>query len=170
MIRVAVTGPESTGKSMLCKSLSLHFNCPMVAEYARIYLENLNRSYTYEDVELIALKQMQQEDEIIKTNPDVLITDTELLVIKIWMQHKFGRMPAWLETKLTERIYDIYLLCDADIPWEYDPLRENPNTGKYFFDLFENELKNRNINYTIIYGDYHHRFNIAVEKINKALV
>jgi len=169
MIRVAVTGPESTGKTMLCAQLSNHFGCPVVAEYARTYLEKLNRPYTFEEVEMIALTQLKQESEILNTNPDLLIADTELLVIKIWMQHKFNKIPPWLEMKLAEQEYDLYLLCNADIAWEYDPLRENPGAGKYFFDLYLNELKNRNYNYIVISGNYQQRFDSAVEKIMKII-
>jgi len=166
MIRIAVTGPESTGKSTLTKSLASFYKCPFVPEYAREYLQNLHRPYVYEDVEMIALHQMKIEDEIIKTNADLLVSDTELIVIKIWMQHRFDHLPEWLENQIQERKYDLYLLCKTDIEWTYDPLREHPQLRDYFYQKYRSELDQYGFNYIEVEGNYEDRFQMASHHVN----
>jgi len=167
VIRIAVIGPESTGKSHLSKYLSKQFNCPVIEEYAREYLSKLNRPYTFQDVEKIALEQMKQEDIIVQSKPEIIIVDTELIVIKIWMEHKWSKTPLWLEEKINERKYDLYLLCNTDLGWEYDPLRENPDSGDYFFNLFHQELITRKVNFEIISGNENERVATAIQLVNK---
>jgi nicotinamide riboside kinase len=74
-------------------------------------------------------------------------------------------IPAWLEEEIAKRTYDLYLLCNIDIPWEYDPQREHPGLRKHFFDLYKKELIRRNFNYTIVSGDKENRFEIARKAI-----
>jgi len=150
MIRVAITGPESTGKSSLAKVLAEHYNTLWVPEYSREYIDNLDRDYTYEDVEKIAVSQIQKEKELLPSAKTILFADTELLVIKIWLEHKFNKTPYWLDYEIDRQKYDLYLLCDIDIPWEYDPQREHPELRQYFFDLYQQKLKNRGFKYIIV--------------------
>lgn len=164
--RIAVTGPESTGKTILTEKLSAYYHCPMVEEYARKYLENLNRKYDFADVEKIAQEQMKIEDQIIATSPKMLISDTELIVIKIWMEFKYGLVASWLEDTIRKRKFDLYLLCFPDLPWEYDPLRENPGLGEFFFEWYQKELDKRQFNYVVIKGNESERFSSAVLAIN----
>jgi NadR type nicotinamide-nucleotide adenylyltransferase len=165
MRRIAITGPESTGKSTLAARLADHYHTIWIPEFARSYIDGLRRDYTYEDVEIITLEQMKQEDEQIAKAHDLIFVDTELLVIKIWMEHAFKKIPAWLEEEIAKRTYDLYLLCNIDIPWEYDPQREHPDLRKHFFDLYKKELIRRNFNYTIVSGDEEKRFEIARKAI-----
>ncbi|MFC2113795.1 AAA family ATPase [Bacteroidota bacterium] len=166
MIRIAVTGPESTGKSTLAKKLAEHYNTVWVPEYAREYIERLDHPYTYDEVEQIAITQIHNERAALKFANKVLFSDTELLVIKIWMEHKFNRIPDWLEKKIMERKYDFYLLCNIDIPWESDPQREHPELRKYFFGLYKSELISRGFNFEIISGNAKNRLQSAVALIN----
>lgn len=169
MIRIAVTGPESTGKSSLTEKIAQHYNTVYVTEYAREYIEKLDHPYTYQDVECIALCQMEIENTVLKNANRLLVADTELLVIKIWMEHKYHRIPDWLEKKILEREYDLYLLCDIDIPWENDPQREHPDLRSYFLDLYEKELKRRGFNYILISGKHDQRFQEAIKAIEKLI-
>ena len=166
MIRIAVTGPESTGKSTLAEQLAKQYDTVWIPEYAREYLNTLDRPYTFEDVEQIALTQMHREDQSLVNANNFLISDTELLVIKIWMEHKYNSIPSWLEHKIMERKYDLYLLCDIDIPWEFDTQREHPDLREHFFQLYESELKARNFTYRIISGDTETRLQSSVQAIN----
>ena len=121
--KIVVIGPESTGKSTLSKSLAEYFKCPWVPEYAREYLEKLKGQYTYDDLLKIAKGQINKEETAIKKTENLLICDTDLHVIKVWSQHKFGKVHSWVEQLITDRKYDLYLLTDIDIPWENDPQR-----------------------------------------------
>lgn len=169
MLRIAVTGPESTGKSTLAKQLAKYYHTVFIPEYAREYLEKLNRPYDYHDVEKIALAQIKLENSMMPEAKNLIIADTELVVIKIWMEHKFGKIPGWLTEKIKHREYDLYLLCDIDFPWIFDPQREHPHLRKYFFDKYREEIERRGFQYIIISGSRDTRLSKATQAIDRIL-
>lgn len=167
--RIAVTGPESTGKSMLAESLAKHFNTVWVPEYARAYLQYLNRPYEYSDILNIAKGQLSSEKMMeIKANK-LLFCDTECIVTKIWSEFKYHRCDPWIIAQITDHPYDLYLLCDVDLPWEYDPLREHPEERNVLFDLYKRELELHDLNYSIVSGLGQSRMQCAVEIIKEKL-
>lgn len=153
MIRkIAITGPESTGKSMLAEQLATHYQTVWVREYARAYLEILRTPYQEKDILLIAQGQVIREDAFYKRATDFLFCDTELLVTKIWSEVKYNRCDPWIPEMIEKRRYDLFLLCDIDLPWQYDPLREHPDQRQYLFDLYFNELTHRKFPFGIVRG------------------
>lgn len=166
MIRkIAITGPESTGKSVLAEQLANHYKTVWVPEYAREYLEFLGEPYQEKDIVLIAQGQMLSEGSQIGKADNFLFCDTELLVTKIWSEVKYNRCDPWILKTIEAHRYDLYLLCDIDLPWQYDPLREHPHQRQYLFDLYYNELNNRGFNFAVIRGTGNERFRNAVEAI-----
>ncbi|WP_373522001.1 AAA family ATPase [Aquiflexum sp.] len=165
--KIVVIGPESTGKSTLSKSLAAYFNCPWVSEYAREYIERLDRPYKYEDLLEIAKGQINEEEEAMKQAEGLLVCDTDLHVIKVWSQHKFGKTHPWIEQQISNRKYDLYLLTDIDIPWENDPQREHPEPEKreYFFKIYKQIVINSGLPYKIISGSLKERLMESVEFI-----
>jgi NadR type nicotinamide-nucleotide adenylyltransferase len=126
--KVVIIGPESTGKSTLSEQLAKHYQTRWVPEYAREYLTNLNRPYDYEDLLIIAQKQLEQEDKIsaVCTSP-VMFVDTDMYVLKVWCEFVFGKCHSFILDQIVKRNYDSYLLCDTDLPWVADALREYPD-------------------------------------------
>lgn len=122
---IVITGAESTGKTTLAEALANHFRIPYIPEIARDYIEKLNRKYNYNDVEIIAKKQILQLDELNKQNIPYIFIDTWLLNTKVWFEEVFGKTPSWLITTINETKIDLFLVCDIDLPWIYDPVREN---------------------------------------------
>lgn len=167
--RIAVTGPESTGKSVLSEQLANYYNCLWTPEYARQYLIRLNRPYEYEDVIAIAQEQIELEKQYIRKSTRLLISDTELLVIKIWLEHKYGFCPQWISEEIISNPYDLYLLADIDLPWEYDPMREHPDLRAFFLEKYKNELKAKGLNYQIVSGQKEKRLQCAVSYIDKII-
>jgi len=165
-IKIAITGPESTGKSQLSEELARKYQTLYVPEYAREYLKKLNRKYTHDDVELIARGQMALEQEKTKQAKKLLFLDTELIVIKIWMEFKYGSCPQFIINYINNNKNDMYFLMDIDLPWQPDPQREHPGLRKYFFHKFEDELKLIGANYRIIGGIGKTRFSNAVNYVN----
>ncbi len=165
--RIAITGPESTGKSELAKSLAQYYNTVWVPEVARRYLDNLGREYNYDDILMIAKKQIDEENKLAKTANGFLFCDTDLIVTKIWCEYKYGRCHPWILEQIEKHKYDLYLLTNIDLPWQPDPLREHPDKRKEIFELYLKELKQRKFPFEIISGLGSDRVENAVQLINR---
>jgi NadR type nicotinamide-nucleotide adenylyltransferase len=149
VFRVGIIGPESTGKSTLANYLAHRYNGVLVPEYAREYMEKLapTYEYTYDDVVAIAKQQVEQLESLAD---DLQIFDTELIITKVWFLHKFGHCPEFVEQALRDFPMDVYLLCYPDMPWQPDPVRENPTIREYLFDWYEREIQTLDIPYYVI--------------------
>lgn len=125
---IAVTGPESSGKTTLARTLAEAFDTAWVPEYARTYLELKPGAYTLKDLEQIAIGQAAMVWATAKSreNAPCIFLDTWMLEIAIWAEYRFGTIPGIVAQLLTDYPPDLYLLCQPDLPWEDDPLRENP--------------------------------------------
>ena len=165
--RIAIVGPESTGKSSLCQSLSSHFKDIWVPEFARLYLSNLEREYNYEDLLTIAKGQIESENILANAARNFLFCDTTLLTIKIWSEFKYGKSDCWILEEMEQRKYHHHLLCNIDMEWTEDPLRENPNDREELLEIHKKELDYYGYEYTIISGSGDKRINNAIEVINK---
>lgn len=150
MNKVVLTGPESTGKTTLASQLSKRFECSIVKEYARSYIQKLDRPYNEDDLVEIAKGQVELEDNLLSSNK--VICDTDLLTIKIWSEYKYGNCDHWIIENLKSRLPNLYLLCYPDLKWEPDPLRENPNDLLELFDIYLKEIKMLNVPHYIIRG------------------
>ena len=156
--KVGIIGPESTGKSTLASYLAHRYGGVLVPEYAREYIEKraCASAYTYEDVVNIAQQQVQQLQNCIHGGitegyrSNIVFFDTELIITKVWFLHKFGKCPDFVEKALHDYPMAVYLLCDPDMEWEPDPVRENPDIREYLFDWYEREIQALGIPYYII--------------------
>jgi NadR type nicotinamide-nucleotide adenylyltransferase len=166
--RIAITGPESTGKSELAKRLANHYHTVWVPEYARIYLDQLNRNYHEEDLLAIANGQLALQKKYESQSGGYIFYDTEMLVLKIWSEYKYGKCHPWILQQAERQNFDLYLLCNIDLPWEYDPQREHPDHREELFDLYLQEMESRNLNYHLISGIKDQRLRNAVNFINSA--
>ncbi len=169
LTKIAIVGPESSGKTFLAEKLASHYQCLWVPEYAREYLEKFNLPYTKEDVEKIAQGQLRLEDAAAKKSKSLLVCDTNLLVIKIWMDDKYGSTPQWIEKEILHRKYHLHVLTAPDIPYEYDPLRENPERGEYFFEKYKTLLEEINAAYIVISGSEKQRFETATTVVGNLI-
>ena len=148
MLKIIVTGPESSGKTTLCKALSKHFNLPFSKEFAREYLDLLNRDYNQNDLLKIAKGQLKSEQ-------NTQLLDTDLITIKIWSKYKYGNCEKWILDEIEKQKSEnrFYLLCKSDIPWQADAQRENPHEREELFKIYKKELENLGHNYFIVEGE-----------------
>ena len=167
--KVAVIGPECTGKSELSHYLADHFTTEWVPEYARAYLDKLRRPYTQDDLLKIAHGQIRLEDEYTIDANNFLICDTNLYVIKIWSMFKYGNCSEEILKTIESRKYDLYLLTYVDIPWQADPLREHPTKREELYQIYLNEMKNQSVPFVEIKGEREQRIATAVSAIEKML-
>ena len=156
MFKVAIIGPESTGKSTLARYLAKRYKGTYVPEYAREYVERKgSRDISYDELCEIARHQTDQirsYSEAVCQAKSVYFFDTDLIVTKVWFDYAFGQVPDWLNEAIIRYPMDVYLLTYPDIPWEPDPARYNGSEEirQELFARYEAEIEARNIPYYII--------------------
>jgi len=181
LIKIAVIGPESTGKSTLCELLAQHYNTQWCPEFAREFLLTHGTDYTYDDLLFIAKGQLAMEDEYIQStvnhsqlttyNSKLLFIDTEMYVMKVWCEFVFGNCHRWVLDQIVERRYDLYLLCNTDLPWVKDELREYPDleTRDRLYHIYKDIMINQPTPWVDISGDYDERLQKAINAIDELM-
>jgi len=170
MIKIAILGPESTGKSTLAESLAGHFVATWLPEYAREYVEKLTLPYIYDDVCNIARKQIEQQLYFEKYQPtNYIFFDTELIITKVWFEYKFKIVPDFVTEQLKSNFFDLYLLCAPDLAWEPDPVREHGTDREFFFDWYKWEIEQTGKPYVVVKGIGNERLECAIAGISTFL-
>lgn len=171
--KIVIIGPESTGKSTLAKSLAEHFGCYWVEEFARAYLLENGPGYDYEDLNRIRKGQLELEDywtaKSVSENRKFLFIDTDLQVIRVWSEFVFNRCENSVLNEIVKRGYDFYFLCNTDLPWVKDELREYPDekTRMRLFHHYKDCLINQHIPWEEIRGQEEKRLMQAVSTVEK---
>ena len=170
ILKIAIVGPESTGKSTMSAYLAKHYNTVWVPEYAREYCEKLTQPPTWQDEVNMFYGQLTLEREILPQANKLLICDTTFITVKIWSDYTFGKSPQEVLAELPIHPYDLYLLLEIDLPWEEDPLRDFPHMREHFMDIWHKELQDLNANYVVISGAGPERYDNAVKAIDRFLL
>ncbi|MCX6257197.1 MAG: ATP-binding protein [Bacteroidia bacterium] len=165
--RIVITGAESTGKTTLARQLAEHFHTVWIPEYAREYVENLHRPYQYGDVEIIMHKQIEQTAVFEAGANHLLFLDTWLIITKIWFLEVYGHYPELIDEVLRNYPIDLYLLCDTDLPWIPDPVRENKDKRNYLSERYRQELISYGFNFQVIDGTEEKRLGNAIAAVKK---
>ena len=168
-IKVAITGPESTGKSTLAEQLAAHYHTVWVPEFARSYIAELPQRYTSQDIQNIARGQLAAVQKTLLVANKIIFADTDLLVIKIWFTHAFGYCPAWILEALEKQDFDLYLLLNVDLPWQPDAQREHPHLRQFFYDWYKKELQQYGFPFVEISGNPEERLQNALKCIENIL-
>ena len=162
MFKVAVIGPESTGKSTLARYLAKRYHGIYISERARTYVEQKGSTDVSWDelcglareqiAEMRSLNEAVFERNGLSTLSKVVFFDTELIVTKVWFDYAFGAVPEWLEQALRAYPMDVYLLTYPDLPWVPDPARYNGSDEirMELFRRYEAEIQALDIPYYII--------------------
>lgn len=180
IIKVVVIGPESTGKSSLCEQLANHYKTEWVKEYAREYLLAKGTEYSYDNLLEIAKGQFALEKAAIQLVedknttsaandlPEIVLIDTNMYVLKVWCEFVFEKCHPWILNQIVENSYDLYLLCDIDLPWVKDELREYPDVEirEKLYHHYKDLLINQSTPWVNISGNYQQRVEIAVNAID----
>ncbi|HTQ29531.1 MAG TPA: ATP-binding protein [Puia sp.] len=178
--KIVIIGPESTGKSTLCEFLAQHYKSDWVPEYAREYLMTHGKSYSFDTLLSIARGQIRLEEEHAAAltieaagrssalNSQLLFIDTDMYVMKVWCEFVFNKCHQWIIDQIASREYDMYLLCNTDLPWTQDELREYPDhaTREKLFRLYKDILVNQNTPWKEIRGSADQRFQTALSAVD----
>jgi NadR type nicotinamide-nucleotide adenylyltransferase len=169
ILKIAVVGPESTGKSTLSAYLAKQYNTVWVPEYAREYCENLTVPPTWQDEINMFYGQLALEKEWLPKANKILICDTTFITVKIWSDHIFGQTPQEVLDQLSKQKYDLYLLLNIDLPWQDDPLRDFPHLREHFMEVWYTELNALKANYVVISGTAEQRYQNAASAVDDFL-
>lgn len=165
-LTLVLTGAESSGKTTLATALAAHFGAPLVPEYARSYLEGRASAagdYSEADVLAIADGQRRAEATARAAHAGLLVADTDLLVILIWLRERYGRVPAWIDAELQPRDDRAYVLAVPDMPWQPDPLREHPHARMRLHGLYREALEGRGLPFIEVAGGHAQRLAAVVD-------
>jgi NadR type nicotinamide-nucleotide adenylyltransferase len=171
--KIAVIGPESTGKSTLCEQLAQHYNTSWCPEFAREYLLAHGKNYSYGDLLVIAKGQVALEDEYLqKLSSGFLFIDTDMYVMKVWGEFVFNKCHRFILDQVAERKYDLYLLCNVDLPWVKDELREYPDllTRKKIYNMYKDIMINQAVPWVEISGNYDERLKKAIDAVEEVIL
>ena len=158
-LKIAFTGPESSGKTTMAKLIAEVYSTSFIPEYAREFLKH-KTTYSISDLDVIAKKQV----ELCKASKNTLvISDTEMAVMLIWSQEKFKEVSPTIQSYWEAQNFDHLFLCAPDIPWEADKLRENPLDRERLFVLYVELLTRNNLSFSILRGSLNQRI-IACKK------
>ena len=146
----------------MATALAERFGARLVPEVARTYLADRG-NYAAEDVLEIARLQVAAEAQAFENEPDLIVCDTDLLVIRVWWEEKFGALPEELIALLKARKTRAYLLVEPDLPWKADPLRENPRDRERLFGVYETLLSADEMPYRTVSGRGEDRLRAAIE-------
>ena len=165
--KIAILGAESTGKTTLCQQLAKHYHTLFVPEFARDYFDihDIN-SYTIEDLDIIAKKQIELENTYLSQANTILICDTTLITIKIWSLHKFNTVSDFISKSINQMNYDLYLISNNDVPWIEDNQRKDKSKREQIFEMNQSELNKINTNYSILTGINQNRLENAIAFID----
>ncbi|WP_300600199.1 ATP-binding protein [Niabella sp.] len=170
--KIVIIGPESTGKSNLCAALARHYETSWCPEYARDFLMENGKTYTYDDLLVIAKGQLALEDQysqqLRNTGTSPLFIDTDMYVMKVWCEFVFNKCHTFILDAIAERRYDLYLLCNTDLPWVQDELREypDPETREELFQIYKSLLIDQETPWVEIKGLGTNRIEAAINAVD----
>jgi NadR type nicotinamide-nucleotide adenylyltransferase len=169
LVKIVITGPESTGKTSLARQLAAWYSEPLVEEWARTYLAQLGRPYGKADLVEIARGQVRLENRLARRARQILVCDTDLLTLKIWSEYRYSDCHPWVLQMLRRRRYDLYFLCGVEVPWEYDPQRENPDDRDALYAIYKRELVQYEKRFVELTGNEATRLSHAVTVVQQLL-
>lgn len=189
--KIVAVGPESTGKSTLCAHLANHYETLWCREFARDYLIANDNVYNYDSLLTIARGQLMLEDECTAAvvheqsaksivhspiysplsvfHSSLLFIDTDMYVMKVWCEFVFKQCHQFILDEIAKRKYDLYLLCNIDLPWTPDPLREYPDAAprKELYSIYKDLLTKQQTPWIEISGTNEERLQHAIEAVEK---
>ncbi len=168
--KIAIVGPESTGKSTMSAYLANHYQTVWVPEFARGYCEKLTAPPSWQDEINMFYGQLALEKELLPKANKLLICDTTFITVKIWSDHTFGQSPQEVLDELPKHPYDLYLLLNIDLPWEHDPLRDFPHMREHFMEIWHKELVALSARYQVITGAGRERYSNAVKAVDDFMI
>ena len=168
LTRIVVTGSQSTGKTQLAEQLAAHYGVPWVPEFARDYAEQKGGTLTSADVTPIGSGQITREDAAMRGLTGMIVLDTDLVSTVVYSEQYYGSVPAWIPIAAKERIADLYLVCDIDLPWVADTVRDAQHQRRQMHDSFIQHLTHYGAAHHVVSGTGPERLSRAIANIDSS--
>lgn len=170
IIKIALFGPESTGKTTLAIQLAEYFKTVWVPEFARDYLQEkwdkTGKVCDVNDMLPIAYGQTKLENDFLPKANKFIFCDTNLLVTKVFSEVYYNFCDPELKKAALQHEYDLFFLTDIDVPWEKDDLRDKPEGREAVFATFKKTLIENNKPFIRLSGDKNLRISNAIAIVN----
>lgn len=166
---VVLTGPECSGKTSLARALAEAFAAPWTPEAARLVAERSAEPLSADTVAPIARLSMQLEDEALADGPALLVRDTDLVSTVVYARHYYGTVAPWILAKAKERLADLYLLCEPDLPWSADGVRDRPEQRHELHAEFARMLDSMGARVAVVRGTGEARTHLAIAAVRAFL-
>ncbi|MDB4887791.1 MAG: hypothetical protein JWN79_3229 [Gemmatimonadetes bacterium] len=170
MLRVCVTGPESTGKTTLAEALAARAGTAVSQEASRRYAEGKGSALDASDVAPIARVQVALDDAAVAAararGATMVVLDTDLWSTVVYARHYYGDVPAEVLQAARARGSQLYLLCDVDVPWIPDGIRDSPDNREAMFAQFRDTLVAEGITPVVVHGSWEERWRIATRAVD----
>ncbi len=166
---IVVTGPESSGKSSLTQALADYFKSAWVPEFARTYLEKHGPQYSLADFKHMLAGQWQHNQIACADAQSPVFLDTDVINFAVWSDFVYQKRPQELQALLAQPNPHYYLICYPDLPWEADPLRENPKQRLAIFEAHKRLIEEKNRPFAIVKGTGSERLQNAIQAVEKWL-
>jgi nicotinamide riboside kinase len=180
--KIVVIGPKVQAKALCAKSWLIISKQVGVLSLQEYLLTN-GTEYNFEDLLTIAQGQITLEDEyteriekqsmpLLEAGGHIpLFIDTDMYVMKVWCEFVFGKCHRYVLDQIVKRKYDLYLLCNTDLPWVKDELREYPDlkTREKLFYIYKDIMVNQNVPWVEIKGCPEERTQLAIESVQQLM-
>lgn len=169
MIKIVVTGVESSGKTTLAGRIAEYYDIPLVKEYTRAYLQGKNGAYNEGDLVQILEGQLASEQNVKAISPRAIVCDTGPYVIKVWSRDKYHSVDPRILESIKAYQADLFVLPYIDgIEYEEDPLREHPDLAdrQRLFGMYLEEMANQNVPFVIPHGSEEERLSQVIGVVN----
>lgn len=162
IVNVLLLGAPSTGKTTLARYAAQQLDTVWMPEYGREYWEKhqSERRLSPEQLTEIATGHLEREEEALLRANRYLFTDTDAITTYVYAQYYHGAASPKLAelARQAEKRYDLFLLCDTDIPYEDTWDRSGEVSRTQFQQRIKAELHARKVPYVVIKGTVEERF------------
>lgn len=163
---IAVIGGESTGKTTLAEAVAKSLHGVFVPEFARQYAIHVNRPLSSADVDLIARGEIEVLTRAMDSSSSKsLVCDTDLVSTAVYAEHYYGNCPRWIHDEVRARRADLYLLCEPDLAWVPDGIRDLPLERWSIHEEFQAYLAQLGASFLPVYGKGVNRLAVALAAV-----
>lgn len=162
VLRVAILGAESSGKSTLAEALARRYGTLWVPEYLREFVDAQGRVPDEEDQYHIARTQKAREDAAAAGATRFLFCDTTPFMTALYSRWYWGRVDGQLAQLEARHDYAFTLVTAPDSPWVADGLqRESEQVRQTVHEQVIARLDERAIAYLLVTGSLAQRMQQA---------